>query len=131
MAVIENTATPEGRELGAILAGWCDKEAETQGRDDRCSTCAFRAGDHLANGSPVTLMSALKCAMEREPFWCHETDVPCAGWSLMRLSPEATLTMPWDHTPGRDAEHPAPAEPTTVTQNNVVGSAQSEGHHHG
>jgi len=100
--VITNSATPEGRELGAILARFCDQEAERAGRDDRCATCAFRFGDHLANGSAATLMSALKCVMEREPFWCHEHDRPCAGWLLMRTGPEMTLTVPWDHIPGTD-----------------------------
>lgn len=97
-----NRATDEGRELGAHLARLCDTEAENQGRDGRCSTCAFRAGGHIANGSPETLMTALKCAMEREPFWCHEEDVPCSGWLLMRSPSGSEATMPWDAVYGTD-----------------------------
>jgi hypothetical protein len=101
--MIENSATDEGRELGAMLAKFCDQEAEKQGKDGRCSTCAFRAGNHLANGSPATLMSALKCAMEREPFWCHEADRPCSGWSLMRAEAGGEYAVPWEHVSGVDA----------------------------
>ena len=99
----ENVATSEGRELGAHLARLCDREAESQGKDSRCHTCAFRAGDHVANGSPETLMTALKCAVEREPFWCHEHDRPCAGWLLLRSGTDSTVALPWDYVGGADA----------------------------
>ena len=66
-------------------------------RDDRCLTCAFRKGDHPANGSPETLMSALKCVMEGEPFWCHEHDRACAGWAAMRFSKDNLVKAPWEH----------------------------------
>ena len=102
MEVKRNVATPEGRELGALLARFCDQEAEKQGRDGRCETCAFRAGDHLANGSPETLMTALKCAMERDPFWCHEVDQPCRGWLLMRSEADETISVAWDRVSGAD-----------------------------
>jgi hypothetical protein len=103
-AIVANSATPEGRELGAHLARLCDQEAKKAGRDERCSTCAFRAGEHLANGSVETLMSAVKCMAEREPFWCHEHDRPCAGWQMMRFDADATVAMPWDHVPGMEEE---------------------------
>jgi hypothetical protein len=98
----ENVATPEGRALGVQIARICDREAEKRGRDDRCATCAFRAGEHVANGSPETLMTALKCAAEREPFWCHEHDRPCAGWQLMRFPAAEKVTLPWDYIEGAD-----------------------------
>ena len=107
----ENMATEEGRALGHELARLCDDEADRRGIDGRCSTCAFRAGDHLANGSPETLMTALKCAMEREPFWCHEADQPCAGWLLMRAPSNETVSVPWVAVTGFD-DLPAPPEPT-------------------
>lgn len=97
-----NLVTNEGRELGAELARLCDVEASRQGRDGRCATCAFRVGDHLANGSPETLMGALKCVVEREPFWCHEHDQPCAGWLLMRSPAGQIINVPWDHVDGAD-----------------------------
>lgn len=96
-----NEATAEGRALGREMARLCD--IELTGRpDNRCQTCAFRAGDHVANGSPETLMSALKCVMERTPFWCHESDKPCAGWLTMRFSEDKVIAAPWDHVPGGD-----------------------------
>lgn len=98
-----NVATPEGRALGKELARLCDGAAAELGKDGRCSTCAFRAGDHLANGSPETLMSAVKCIVERETFWCHEHERPCAGWSLMRFPADEALPVPWDHVAGADA----------------------------
>lgn len=102
-----NLATHEGRELGKELARLCDAELADK-RDDRCGTCALRAGDHLANGSPETLMSALKCAMEGTPFWCHEHDRACAGWAVMRFPRDGKVAAPWGHVAGADAE-PKPA----------------------
>lgn len=95
-----NVSTDEGRELGREMARLC--ETALKDRDDRCSTCAFRSGDHLANGSPETLMSALKCVMEGDPFWCHEHDRACAGWSAIRFDKEELVKAPWNHTPGVD-----------------------------
>jgi hypothetical protein len=77
---VQNVATPEGRELGRELARMADAEFSRTGRDSRCETCAFRLGDHAANGSVAALMSAVKCIAERTPFYCHETDRPCGGW---------------------------------------------------
>lgn len=102
MTAAENRATDEGRALGAHLARFADIEASKFGRDDRCSTCAFRAGDHIANGSPETLMTALKCVMEREVFWCHEHARPCAGYQLLKVGKGATIEMPWDAIDGFD-----------------------------
>ena len=100
-AMIPNRTTPEGRELGQMLGGFCDQELAGK-NDSRCRTCAFRAGNHLANGSPETLMGALKCAMEGTPFWCHEHDRACAGWAAMRTAKGAEIAVPWDHVPGGD-----------------------------
>lgn len=94
-----NRTTPEGQELGRHMARLCDDELAGK-RDDRCQTCAFRAGDHLANGSPETLMTALKCAMEGEPFWCHEHDRPCAGWKVMKFPKDRRVQAPWDAVDG-------------------------------
>jgi len=77
---VPNVATPEGRELGHEMARLADNEYARTGRDSRCETCAFRGGEHLANGSVATLMSAVKCFAEQTPFYCHETDRPCGGW---------------------------------------------------
>jgi hypothetical protein len=107
---VRNLPTPEGRALGVELARLV--EGEVAGKDDgRCATCAFRVGTD-ANGSPQTLMDAVKCAAERVPFYCHEAmsaeqdaawrrgeDLPgnmtklCAGWRAM-LSPVAHVA-PW------------------------------------
>lgn len=97
-----NRITPEGWLLGKELARLCDGEAAKQGKDGRCWTCAFRAGDHLANGSVETLMGALKCAVERDAFWCHEEDRPCAGWLLMRSENGKKFEVPWGHVEGSD-----------------------------
>lgn len=99
--IIENRRTPEGVELGQHLARLCD--GELAGKPDaRCDTCAFRSGDHLANGSPETLMTALKCAMQRTPFWCHEHDRPCAGWQAMKFPADRTVAAPWPSIDGVD-----------------------------
>lgn len=99
--MIPNQRTTEGIALGEQMARLCDVELAGK-PDNRCETCAFRKGDHLANGSPETLMSAVKCCLERTPFWCHEQERPCAGWLAMRAPSERTIEMPWDHVHGSD-----------------------------
>jgi hypothetical protein len=98
---VPNRITEEGQELGRHMARLCDRELAGK-PDDRCRTCAFRAGDHLANGSPETLMTAVKCLMERIPFWCHEGDHPCAGWMALRVAKGDEVTVPWECVPGSD-----------------------------
>lgn len=100
--LVPNVATDEGRALGRQLARLCDGQLEGK-PDHRCDTCAFRAGDHLANGSPGTLMNALKCAVEREVFWCHEHQRPCAGWAAMRFPADTRAQAPWAFVGGADA----------------------------
>jgi len=104
--MIRNRATPEGRELGAQLAKWCD-DAEPKARlrmpelPPRCNSCAFRAGPHVANGSPHTQMDALKCAIEGREFYCHEparSEHLCAGWAMFVLAADSAADfgqVPW------------------------------------
>jgi hypothetical protein len=96
-----NQRTPEGIALGEQMARLCDKELVDK-PDNRCATCAFRRGDHIANGSPETLMSAMKSCLERTPFYCHEQDRPCAGWLAMRAPADVVVEMPWEHVAGVD-----------------------------
>lgn len=102
MTARKNRITPEGWLMGKELARLCDTAAAKHGRDGRCGTCAARAGDHLANGSPETLMTFLKSAAERTPFWCHEVDRPCQGWLLMRCDAGDEREMPWSHVDAAD-----------------------------
>lgn len=46
-------------------------------------------------------MTALKCAMERDPFYCHVIPADgrerlCAGWQAM-LNRGEPVQMPWDY----------------------------------
>ena len=102
-----NLRTQEGGALGEQMARLCDIELAGK-PDNRCDTCALRKGDHLANGSPETLMSVFKCLAERTPFWCHEQDRPCAGWLAMRTDAGATVQVPWNHVEGADQPLPEP-----------------------
>lgn len=107
---VRNQATSEGHELGKHLARFCD-EAEPKGRlrmpelPPRCSSCAFREGDHIASGSPHTQMDALKCVMEGKEFHCHQRDREghlCSGWAIMMLAkdePDFT-TVDWEFSDG-------------------------------
>ena len=107
-----NHRTPEGAELGKILAKWCD-DAEPLARlkdpelSPRCNSCAFRAGRHLANCSPYTQMDAIKCVIEGTAFYCHEpprSDDLCSGWVMFMLAeamPDFGIA-PWDFIGGTD-----------------------------
>jgi len=111
-----NLPTPEGRELGANLARFCDA-AEIEKRKaypnfpKRCGTCAFRLGT-IPNGCHETQMDALKCVMERVPFICHEyiaaeplivNGRPCAGWAMMRDdSPPVEAFWPFSDEAGAE-----------------------------
>lgn len=90
-----NAPTPEGAELGRHLARFADQEeAAHPDAPKRCGDCAFRAGT-LPNQCPQTLMDAVKCTMEGEPFHCHlgmrdgEPTRLCAGYLLMKCERDA------------------------------------------
>lgn len=91
---VRNRPTDEGTKLGKMMAKFCD-DAEPKARlrlpelPPRCNSCAFRAGPHVASGSPETQMDVLKCVMEGVEFHCHEparTGHICSGWAMMMLS---------------------------------------------
>jgi hypothetical protein len=95
--MIRNQATPEGHLLGEHMVRLCD-EAEPKARArrpdlaPRCASCAFRKGDHIPNGSPETLLTALKYALERMRFDCHEpgrVGRACTGWLTFTLRRDA------------------------------------------
>ena len=107
---VRNFTSPEGHEVGKKMAAWCD-DAEPRARlvapdlPPRCSSCAFRAGNHLANGSPATQMDAMKCVIDVVAFYCHDVHRPdqiCSGWVMMQLgTPTAEAqTAPWDFVGG-------------------------------
>jgi hypothetical protein len=104
--MIRNRPTPEGQELGIMLAKFVD-DAEPAARlrmpdlPPRCSSCAFRAGPHTANGSPATQMDALKCVLEGVKFHCHEPHREgdlCSGWAMMMLAKDQPdfVAVPWE-----------------------------------
>lgn len=109
---IRNFKSNEGKELGTHLARFCD-EAEPKARlrmpelPPRCSTCAFRQGDHLASCSPATQMDAMKCTLEGTEFYCHQKEREgdlCSGWAMMMLSEDDADfgNVPWDFSGGTD-----------------------------
>lgn len=95
-----NDPTDEGRALGREVARLADAEfAKNPALRPRCHDCAFAASTE-PNSIAGTLMTALKCAMEREPFYCHVIPPSghqrlCAGWEAM-LSDKA-VDAPWQH----------------------------------
>ena len=107
---VRNKITPEGKWVGSKLAKWCD-DAEPIARltapdlPPRCGSCAFRKGNHLANGSPATQMDAMKCVIEQTPFYCHDVHRPdqlCSGWVMMHLADknQSPGKAPWDFIGG-------------------------------
>jgi hypothetical protein len=103
-----NTPTDLGRELGRNLVRLYEPaiaELAAQGEpDERCSTCALRAGT-LPNGCETTLADLLKCAMEGEVvFACHDRrrkGEACHGYFAMRYAHDGkkVATVPWDFSP--------------------------------
>lgn len=70
--------------------------------------CAFRTGT-IPNGCESTLMGALKCAMEHEPCYWHETfdkesnpKELCAGWCILVNPSSPKITARWDYSVGGD-----------------------------
>lgn len=96
---VRNLPTPEGYALGAELARFAEQEIAKGKADKRCATCAFRKGTD-ANGCAPTLMDALKLAMERRPFYCHEAHKCCGGWRV--LVADVAQEAPWDLIGGFD-----------------------------
>jgi len=103
-----NHRTPEGAELGIELARLCDN-SEPAARlrvpelPPRCASCALRAGPHIPNGSPGTLLDVVKCVAESVPFMCHEPhrrDDYCSGWAILMLAKTdlEPVRMPWEFT---------------------------------
>lgn len=96
--------SPEGVALGKTAVAMAEKgllalmaEGET---DDRCKTCAFRAGT-VPNGCAQTQLDVFKCVIENKPFLCHQTSKNqnvCHGWyaarNLMRRMEKAKGPFP-------------------------------------
>jgi hypothetical protein len=80
-----NLPTPDGIEAGSHLDRFCQVEIGKGKRDERCWDCAFRA-TAIPNGCVPTVMDAIKCLAEDEPFHCHvKAGQPvCAGYSLLK-----------------------------------------------
>ena len=100
-----NQPCETGRELGRNLARFADV-AEQEWRDSgisfvpqRCHSCAFKAGTY-PNGCISTVADAMKCMMEREPFYCHhgikdgEPSAVCGGWLLLQNG-DPPVQVPW------------------------------------
>lgn len=71
-----NAPTPEGEALGIEMARLTENarpafEAAHPDAPPPCDECAFIKGT-IPNRCPSTLMNALKCVMEGEPFYCHK-----------------------------------------------------------
>lgn len=84
--------TPEGRKLGATLAGVAAvgvRDLDARGEpDERCRSCAFVPGT-VPNGCMQTQLDALKAVVEGVPFVCHQADrrgEACWGWHAARTA---------------------------------------------
>lgn len=94
-----NLPSEAGRALGEQLARLTDIELAKDlpahpAQLQRCDECAFRSGT-TPNGCVETIMDAVKCMLEREPFYCHKVAAAdgeprrlCGGWVAMTCNPE-------------------------------------------
>ena len=72
-----NLPTPEGRALGRELVRLVGSVP------DACDDCAFRAGTD-PNGCGGTLLDAIACSVNGDPFLCHVHPRVCEGWRAAR-----------------------------------------------
>lgn len=95
-----NHPTPEGEALGEMLARFADVEFERNpALRPRCADCAFARGSE-PNQIAGTLMNALKCVIEKAPFYCHAgRGIPngqlCAGWVALIDVKGSPGRAPW------------------------------------
>lgn len=117
--------SPEGKTAGALMARLADAECAVLASkhdepDERCKTCAFRAGT-VPNGCAQTQSDVAKAVIEHVPFMCHSHQDAggrfnriCHGWfAVTRIVDRARTAgaqlpekAPWDFSPP-DAE-PSP-----------------------
>jgi hypothetical protein len=116
--------SPEGKAMGKDMARLADAEwaalTATGEEDDRCTTCAFRAGT-VPNGCFQTQSDAVKAVCENVPFMCHSHqdkhgryDRICGGWFAVRrianrkerATGEKMPAAPWDFSPPDAPEAP-------------------------
>lgn len=116
--MVPNRPTPEGYQLGAVLATLADRGerillAEDGEAPQRCASCAYKAGI-FPNGCPETVFDALKCSAESIQFTCHHSrplenekgySDSCAGWVHSRVAvarmgglPEEVMASITEHT---------------------------------
>lgn len=95
--------TPQSIELGKTVARMTEKAvarlAAEGDPDERCSTCALRRGTP-ANQCADTLMDAMKCIVEDEPFFCHDKKRKghaCHGWFACAVATQdmPAIKVPW------------------------------------
>jgi len=106
--------SPQGRDLGnqmaRIVQPWIE-HVEAEGEpDQRCKSCAFRAGT-VPSGCLQTQMDVMKAVIEKTPFNCHQHDRKgqiCHGWFAMRVAmryaektkgPLPVTQCPWEFSP--------------------------------
>ncbi|MBI3230974.1 MAG: hypothetical protein HYZ45_12605 [Burkholderiales bacterium] len=109
--------SPEGKQMGAIMSRLADLECASLARqgetDDRCKTCAFRAGT-VPNGCAQTQSDVIKAVSDNVPFMCHahknshgQYNRICHGWFAVRrivnrkekATGEKMPLAPWDFSP--------------------------------
>lgn len=109
MAKIRNRPCELGEQTGEQLARFSDNAEQEWMRSAgfipvRCASCAFTKGTY-PNRCLTTVADAMKCTMERVPFYCHhdvnlrrpEESKPhsiCAGWILLHDA-EPPVPAPW------------------------------------
>jgi hypothetical protein len=89
--------SPEGVALGVSMAKMYDIAERNLGDmadpDDRCKSCAFRAGT-VPNGCAQTQLDISKCVAENIPFYCHQVRGQlCHGWVTVRIGLGRKLDM--------------------------------------
>lgn len=114
----------EGKKLGTLSAqlaeGECSALARDGEDDERCKSCAFRAGT-VPNGCLQTQLDVMKAVAEGIPFMCHQhldqrgrPSKVCHGWFAARRVVDRIETAtgqkmppaPYEFSPPDELEQP-------------------------
>lgn len=98
-----------GKHVARLAENAVSRVAAMGDPDERCHTCAFRLGTP-ANQCADTLADAMKCIIEKTPFYCHDkkrVGHVCHGWFAAAVvtkdMPAGKAPFPFSHEENKES----------------------------